>query len=85
MPPGSSDAGMKGALFSAVLPLLGASAGYYQLLEGVKKAEAEVPGCDGEISKYTAVSSIMLAVCAVYGFVGAFVISTDLAKDPGVE
>ncbi|CAE7949301.1 VAP, partial [Symbiodinium sp. KB8] len=75
---------MKGALFSAVLPLLGASAGYYQLLEGVKKAEAEVPGCDGEISKYTAVSSIMLAVCAVYGFVGAFVISTDLAKEPAL-
>jgi len=84
MPPGPSDAGMKGVLFSAALPLLGASAGYYQLLAGVKKARAEVPGCDGDISKYTAVSSIMLAVCAVYGFVGAFVISTDLVKEPAL-
>ena len=34
--------------------------------------------------KYTVVSSIMLSVCAIYGFVGAAVIHNDLGKVPSL-
>ena len=39
-------------------------------------------GCS--IDRHTVVSSIMLAVCTLYGFVGAAVILADLGKDPAL-
>ncbi|CAJ1385082.1 unnamed protein product [Effrenium voratum] len=77
-----SDAGMKGIVLSVALPLAGVGIGFYKLSAGVKQAKSEVPACS--ISQYIIVSSIMLVVCAVYGFVGAAVIHNDLGKEPAL-
>jgi len=73
---------MHGVMLSATLPVVGACLGYYQLSLGAKRAKEDVPGCS--IGKYTAVSSIMLAVCVMYGFVGAAIIIDGLGKEPAV-
>eukprot|EP00440_Ansanella_granifera_P044246 gb/GFBE01047952.1/.p1 GENE.gb/GFBE01047952.1/~~gb/GFBE01047952.1/.p1 ORF type:complete len:365 (+),score=74.35 gb/GFBE01047952.1/:1-1095(+) len=75
----SEDAAFGGVMLSAVLPLMGACYGLQKVCCGAMQASEEVPGAN--LTKYTFVGCFMVSVCALYGFIGAFVISANLHKD----
>ena len=82
--PATSDAGSNGVMICALLPLLSALVGAYKLSLGLKKAEndlrANAARHEPMEKKCALIISLMMAVCASYGFIGAFVINKNLSE-----
>lgn len=81
----AAAAGAAGMMVSAGAPVLGALYGaWYFYTKGVRKAREDfpIPQAQAALSKYLLVTMFMIFVCALYGFVGALVINTNLSKDP---